>query len=86
MVKRYEIVERLNEDAEEISGWGAGNEAAHVRQAAYIIQSMAEALAFYADERNYRQAVSATTLVEIVDDAGGRARSALALLKETIDG
>ncbi len=40
-------------------------------------EELREALKFYADWKNYRQSVPATTHIEIMEDEGDRARSAL---------
>jgi hypothetical protein len=54
MSQNYKIVETMRSDADEMEGWGAGNEAGRTRQAASLIQELAEAaerLATHLDER-----------------------------------
>jgi hypothetical protein len=44
MSQNYKIVETMRSDADEMEGWGAGNEAGRTRQAASLIQELGEAL------------------------------------------
>jgi hypothetical protein len=44
MSQKYKIVETMRSDADEMEGWGAGNEAGRTRQAASLIQELGAAL------------------------------------------
>jgi hypothetical protein len=77
MSQNYKIVETMRSDADEMEGWGAGNEAGRTRQAASLIQELGEALERCVDYIEADEMAHGRTF-----GAGVQGRAILSKLKE----